>query len=449
MSPPPLLLVHGYSDKGESFRTWRDLLRADGRDVRVVSYETLTNEITLHDIAEGFERLLKTEAGLKSDEPFDAMVHSTGMLVLRCWLVSHTSRRDRLKHLIGLAPATFGSPLAHKGRSWLGAIFKGRKVLGPDFLEAGNRVLDALELGSRVTWDLAEQDLLGREPCYGLTRSTPFAFVFVGNRGYKGIKGVISPDGSDGTVRWAGAALNTRKFVLDLSTRPGSRRTNRTRVAPWSNPDLPAYLVEGLDHTSILHGPNAQLIGLVRRALEVDSQASFEAWQAFARKETARNAEGITPYQQFVVRVVDERGDAVPDYFLELRSLDGRRRLDAFDEDPHPYSRDRSLRCFHVDLSKLGAAAGAEGFQLRIIASTGTSFVAYAGYQDRDVVAHSQPADAGDKWDASVELPAEFSIRGEKVTLFYPFTTTLIEIQLDREPTPLDGPPTLVRMDPA
>lgn len=444
----PVLLVHGYSDSGESFRRWRDLLREDGRDVRVVSYQTLTNEIALHDIAEGFERLLQTQAGLSRDEPFDAVVHSTGMLVLRCWLVSHASRRDRLKHLVALAPATFGSPLAHKGRSWLGAIFKGRKVLGPDFLEAGNRVLDALELGSRTTWDLAEQDLLGREPFYGDTRTTPFAFVFVGNRGYKGLKGIISPDGSDGTVRWAGAALNTRKFVLDLSTRPGSRRSNRTRVAPWSNPDLPAYLIEGLDHTSILHGPNAQLIGLVRRALEVDSRSSFEEWQAFAARETARNADHIPPYQQFVVRVMDERGDPVPDYFLELRTLDGRKRLDAFDEDPHPYAADRSFRCFHVQLAKLGEAARAEGFQLRLIAATGTPYVAYAGYQDRDVVARSQPADEDGKWDASIELPAEFNVRGEKVTLFYPFTTTLIEIQLDREPTPLEGPPFLVRMDP-
>lgn len=444
----PVLLVHGYSDSGESFRAWRDVLRADGHDVRVVSYQTLTNEISLHDIAEGFERLLRTQAGLSDDEPFDAVVHSTGMLVLRCWLVSHTARRERLKHLVGLAPATFGSPLAHKGRSWLGAIFKGRKVLGPDFLEAGDRVLDALELGSRVTWDLAGQDLLGREPCYGDTRTTPFAFVLIGNRGYRGLKGLVSPDGSDGTVRWAGAALNTRKFVLDLSTRPGARRANRTRVAPWSNPDLPPYFVEGLDHTSILHRPNAQAIGLVKRALAVGSRADFEAWQAFARSETRHNADRIPPYQQFVVRVVDERGDPVPDYFLELRTLDGRRRLDAFDEDPHPYSSDRSLRCFHVALAKLGEVSRAEGFQLRLIAATGTPYVAYAGHQDRDVVAHSQPADAGGKWDAAIEMPAEFRVRGEKVTLFHPFTTTLIEIQLDREPMPLEGAPYIVRMDP-
>jgi len=36
----------------------------------------------------------------------------------------------RLKHLIGLAPATFGSPLAHKGPSWLGALFQEDQLVG-------------------------------------------------------------------------------------------------------------------------------------------------------------------------------------------------------------------------------------------------------------------------------------------------------------------------------
>src|SRR5262249_7697423 len=98
----------------------------------------LTNEITIKDIAEGFDRALRTHCGTDKDQPFDAIVHSTGMLVLRCWLTTNPIGRQRLKLLIGLAPATFGSPLAHKGRGFIGAIFKGNRVLGPDFLEAGD-----------------------------------------------------------------------------------------------------------------------------------------------------------------------------------------------------------------------------------------------------------------------------------------------------------------------
>ena len=120
------------------------------------NYVSLSNEISLKDIAEGFDRALK-ESSLKDAQPFDAIVHSTGMLVVREWLAGTIGTIDRpqlardrqaqLKHLVGLL-ATFGSPMAHKGRSWLGAMFKGGKQLGPDFMEAGEQVLKALELGS-------------------------------------------------------------------------------------------------------------------------------------------------------------------------------------------------------------------------------------------------------------------------------------------------------------
>ena len=141
MQRNPIVLIHGYSDEGASFKAWQQILEQRGYDVAMVhacTYRSLTNEVTIKDIAEGFDRALQTQAGLSEDEPFDAIVHSTGMLVIRAWLTAYDGRRERLKHLIGLAPATFGSPLAHKGRSWLGAVFKGNRHLGPDFLEAAH-----------------------------------------------------------------------------------------------------------------------------------------------------------------------------------------------------------------------------------------------------------------------------------------------------------------------
>jgi len=108
----------------------------------------LNNEVTVKDLAEAFDRALATQGGLDPEEPFDAMVHSTGMLVVRSWLAADPLRAKRLKRLIALAPATFGSPLAKQGRSWLGSVFKGNKQLGPDFLEAGDRIL---ELASSFT----------------------------------------------------------------------------------------------------------------------------------------------------------------------------------------------------------------------------------------------------------------------------------------------------------
>ncbi len=186
MATHPVVLVHGYSDKGQSFKGWRTLLAAAGYDARTIhvgNYVSLSNEVSLKDIAEGFDRALR-ETGLKDTAPFDALVHSTGMLVVREWLAGTSGaagnprlaakRQGRLKRLVGLAPATFGSPMAHKGRSWLGAMFKGGRELGPDFMEAGDQVLAGLELGSQYTWDLAHRDFLADSAVYSKSASTPY-----------------------------------------------------------------------------------------------------------------------------------------------------------------------------------------------------------------------------------------------------------------------------------
>ncbi len=103
------------------------------------------------------------------------------------------TRSDRL------APATWGSPQAHKGRTWLGALVKGNKdFLGPDFLNAGDRVLEGLELGSSFTWRLAHLDLLGPEPFYDKGDKTPFVAVFIGNQAYQGLGEASRTDPGNG-----------------------------------------------------------------------------------------------------------------------------------------------------------------------------------------------------------------------------------------------------------
>src|SRR5690349_4490376 len=106
--PNPLILIHGYSDKGESFRTWKNRLIAKGiykpEEIQICSYRSLTNEVTIKDIAEGFDRPLRINMHIPADQPFDAIVHSTGMLVLRSWLTVY-GRHERLKRIIAIAPA--------------------------------------------------------------------------------------------------------------------------------------------------------------------------------------------------------------------------------------------------------------------------------------------------------------------------------------------------------
>lgn len=421
----PLVLIHGYSSNGAAFDRWRDALVSLGRDVRTIhvgSYRTLTNEVTLRDVAEGLDRALDIRAGLAADEPFDAIVHSTGSLVLRAWLTHYAGRKDRLRHFIGLAPANFGSPMAHKGRSWLGALFKGNKTLGPDFLEAGDRILGALELGSRFQWDLAHADLLGDQPFYGPTRKTPWAFTIVGTEGFGGIEGFFTEPGTDGVVRWAGAALDLRKIELDL-TRAGSD-ARRVRVSKWSNTDVPLMLSGGHSHSTILSEPREELVSAVEEALGVSTAAQYEAWRERYGKKPASADE----WQQFVVRAVDERGDPIQDFNMQLFTWDAKgneKTLQAFSADVHANSDDRSLRCFHVRLADIRAQR-VTTLGMRIMASSGTEMVAYRGVGAQE-----------GEWDGVLDLSALG--RGAEVTFFYPFTTTFVEVRMNREPMPPQG----------
>ncbi len=442
MASNPIVLVHGYSDYGSSFNVWRDILEDRGYDVAAIhacSYRSLTNEVTIRDIAEGFDRALKLQAGLDGDQPFDVIVHSTGMLVIRCWLTAYAGRRDRLKHLVALAPATFGSPLAHKGRSWLGAVFKGNRERGPDFLEAGDKILDGLEMGSRFTWDLAHQDLLGAETFYGPTRRTPYAFVFCGNKSYGGLRQLIAEPGTDGTIRWASCPLNTRKIQLDLTTdadRPGVKRVT---VADWNNVDIPLVAIDGRNHGTILSDPGETLIELTTRALAVNSAAEFSAWIEHAMSASASARAKMDEWQQFVIRVVDERGDPVPDYNVQLftRGPSGRAEdVRNFDVDVHTYRGDSSLRCFHVRLAELDYKR-LTNLWIRVIASSGTRLVGYQGFgSDRSRAEPAEVISEG-KWDGELDISKLVGDKGTK--FFYPFTTTLVELKLNREPLPFTG----------
>jgi hypothetical protein len=436
--PNTLVLIHGYSDKGKSFAAWRERLKDRYRrteQIAVVDYVSLTNEVTIKDLAEGFDIALSSRPGLQNDEDFDAIVHSTGMLVIRSWLTTYPARRSRLKHLIGLAPATFGSPLAKKGRSWIGAVFKGNKDLGPDFLESGDMILDGLELASPFTWALAEKDMLGDITYYGTTDSTPYVHIFCGTDGYGGLRKLVDSPGTDGTVRQAGAGFNVRKIVIDLTKQqsvlnPGAKKNvKRWRIDDWKNANIPVHLMEGLNHGTILTDPSDELVDLVGKALDVDDAKSFNAWlkTADARARIERTTKGH--WQQFIVRACDERGDPITDYNLQLLTdkddLDS--RVAEFDNNVEVYSKDASFRCFLVDLDKVPQT---RSLWLSVLASSGTKYVAYESFQ-MEPDARRGPPTSRRRPDAWLDLSG---LMKPSDGFMSPFTTTLVEIYLDREP---------------
>ncbi len=444
----PIVLLHGYSAEADSLERWREVLLEHGYDATALhlgEYISLTNEITIKDIAEGFARALRVRAGLSEDESFDAIVHSTGGLVIREWLTTYARRSRRLKRLIALAPATFGSPLAHKGRGWLGAVFKGERQLGPDFMEAGDLVLSGLELGSRYSWDLAHRDLLADPAAYDESPASPFPFVFIGTGGYGLLRRLLADEpGADGTVRWAGAGFNTRKIVVDL-TRPPTGESRADAVAPWRNVHVPLVLLPDVNHGTIVGDPPDELVTMVMEALAVGDFDAYRAWtERYSTMAGGRLAKvGEDQWQQFVVRAVDERGDPVPDYYVEVLSQeDGAFQiLEDFSLDVHAYAEDPSMRCFHVNLRKLDPGARTS-LALALTAPSGTELIAYRGESSERFTSAGVLQDHPE-WDAIIDLTSLLS--NSEVKFFYPYTTTLVEIQLNREPMPAPGVSAVLR----
>ncbi|MDX2182995.1 MAG: hypothetical protein SFW08_03315 [Gemmatimonadaceae bacterium] len=440
----PLVLIHGYSSDGSAFAAWRGIFRDAGYSadrVHSVSYASLTDEVTIPDIAEGFDKVLAGTPGLGNGEPFDAVVHSTGMLVLRAWLAADPARRlPRLKHLVALAPATNGSPQAHKGRSFLGAIVKGNRQFGPDFLEAGKRVLDALELGSRFTWDLAHADLFGDTPFYKDGPSRPYVAIFCGDSGYTGVASVVNEAGTDGTVRWAGAALNSRKLTVDLSD-PAKPQALTPHYG--TQDDVPVYLVPGVHHGTILSAPTVPLARHVIDFLTVSTSDGFVDWMAETEAEFGPTREAVDPFQQFVVRLRDERGAPVEDWNLQFQK-DGGDFVDGFAAKVHVYSGDPSLRCFHVNLHDLGDPhEHLDGALLmRLVASTGTRRVEYAGTDYQQTPPKTVLGNGG-QFALTLRVPTR---PRPDFTLFYPFTTTLLDLIINRES--LVGRDKVIALDP-
>jgi pimeloyl-ACP methyl ester carboxylesterase len=470
----PIVLIHGYSATGLDFTALCNQLKkrhVEPIDINVGNYVSLNNEISIKDIAAGLDRALRNNPRLNAGQEFDAIVHSTGMLVIRAWLTNYgaavgsNERVKRLKHLVGLAPATWGSPQAHKGRTWIGAMVKGNKEPGPDFLDAGNEVLDGLELGSRFTWDLAHLDLLGPQPYYDKGPDTPYVCVFIGNTPYTGISSVANDPGTDGTVRWSGCGLNTRKVTIDLTRTPigeDGKPASRVSITPWAGRvDIPMIPVAGRNHATLVSDPDEGMMDLILDFLKVADENAYENWlkRAEASGSEAKKRMLVNPgkdaagiqgdmkdffghlfqgaekpmegWQQFVVHARDERGDAVTDYLIDVLHKDDNSNWVPFAEmytDVHAYEADRSFRCFHVRLPE-GICEQKIPLQIRVAASSGTALMAYQGYG----------SDETGKTMTAVAGPVIININGlGDASLFYPFTTTLVEIVINREPFPLD-----------
>ena len=223
MSKNTVVILHGYSDSFSSFKPLAEFLKAQGFnvvDIWLANYLSMYDEITIWDLGMAMRRALEENNIPQTRHSFDLIAHSTGGLVIREYLYQvcyENPQNSPVKHLVFLAPAHLGSPLADAGQSIAGRFFKGWKWDG--MFQTGKRILDSLKLASPISWQMAERDLFN--PSNRLfTPNNLFATILIGtDKSSKPHRAIIHENGSDGVVRVSTANLNARYIKLKFFDR--------------------------------------------------------------------------------------------------------------------------------------------------------------------------------------------------------------------------------------
>jgi hypothetical protein len=244
--------------------------------------------------------------------------------------------------------------------------------------------------------------------------------------------------------------------LTDIDNNP-----TRLRISDWVTGRLecPIIAVSGKNHGTILSAPDDGAVARVSDFLRnVKTPETYQAWLtgALADGEKAlekMNADSVDKgtggagWQQFVMHVKDDHGDGVPDYNVQLFVGDN---LNQSDDARYPsvplivdtYSDDNSYRCFYVRLSEDMINVGTDGrpkkVWMELIASSGTSYLEYEAYNNPDLKDKSAGATKlKPEYGQPNAVKLDLTELGSEAKLFFPYTTTLIEIVLERAPTPL------------
>jgi len=354
----PLVIIHGWSDEPGSFVALGERITTDlgvaPTEIRLGEWISMNDEVTLLDVAAALDMAWSHYGLPTKPRSVDLIVHSTGALVVREWMTRyHSPQSVPIHRLLMLAPANFGSPLAHKGRSFIGRAIKG---WGEPGFQTGAQILKALELGSPYTYELAHRDLFNiKKPWYGAGRI--LCTVLVGDVGYKGITSIANEDGSDGTVRISTANLNAAKIILQLNEKHEPVRFD----IQTSQGNIAFGIVAGENHSTIAFkdkGPKNSLTpDLIVRALTVDDEG-WDGWITSLAKKTQDGGES-NRFQNTVIRLQDQLGHRVSDYFVELyRTVDDdgtfeQRLYQKFIDSVHPYEDDQSYRALYLNIGIL------------------------------------------------------------------------------------------------
>ena len=363
-----IVILHGWSDTASSFKDLKEIigngLGAPPVSIHLADWLSLQDDVTVTDVAEAMQDAWMRKGLSTTPRAHDLVVHSTGALVVREWMTRYyTPATVPVKRFVMLAPANFGSGIAHKGLSFMGRAIKGWS----SGFQTGTQLLRSLELASPYTANLADRDLFDpAQRWYGADRV--LATVLVGDTGYDGIRSIANEAGSDGTVRISTANLNALKLDLAIGSQPGQVAS----VIPTEvNGDIAFGVLAGHTHGSIVDGGKDPLFQtrdqLLLAALRVEDADYPSAGGAFGWQQrltaAADPARATDQLQNTVIHLKDHLGHEVPDYFLEFykdpNSQDRENR--EFEQNfyrrvvnhVHVYGPNKSWRALYLDINAL------------------------------------------------------------------------------------------------
>lgn len=364
-----LVIVHGWSDSSKSFgnlsNQLADWFGSPPLQIHLADWISLQDDVTYADLVEAMDRAWQAMNLPRTPRSVDIVTHSTGALVVRDWMTRFfTPASVPIMRLLMLAPANFGSPLAHTGQSFLGRVIKGWNKF---IFQTGTQVLKGLELGSPYTVQLAQRDLFdSANTWYGAGKV--LATVLVGNTGYDGIEAIANERGGDGTVRISTANLNAHQLVITLDQKQQAQRWSYQQ----SNGAIGFAIIDRENHSSIvLKGSKSSAplnpdvtLALIQQALRVTDNdyqpagGSF-AWQQQLDAATHESLSNTPRMQNLITHVQDNLGQDVMEYLVQLyRKINSDRAFEGqlyekVIRSVHPYGGNTSYRSLYLSIDEL------------------------------------------------------------------------------------------------
>ncbi|MFC1475430.1 esterase/lipase family protein [Candidatus Zixiibacteriota bacterium] len=395
-----LLFIHGWSvthtdTYGELPEALLDLappaLNLEIHHVYLGRYISFHDEVTMEDIARGFDKARKDEIG---DKKFSCITHSTGGPVIRTWVDLYYGAKGRLNampltHLIMLAPANHGSALAQLGKSRLGRIKAWWKGVEP-----GAKILNWLELGSKPQWDLNVSWL-----SYDPVKHNFYPFVFTGQdideKLYDHLNSYTGEKGSDGVIRVCAANMNYRYLKLrqnigkEIKKKPLTHSLEIVKPSHKESPATPLAVIPEASHSGNKMGimksvkkkkaGDKPVVGFILKALQVKNKIDYDKFAQNVATSSNKAQSRSDKYSMIVFYLHDDRGNDIYDYDILLlggEKHDPDKLPPGFFMDRQRNSINRNRLTYYLN-STIMSTIESQQLGLRVIARPQTGFSYY------------------------------------------------------------------------